>query len=165
MIHRDLYQARLQKLVRYCPETGAFTSLVSFLGGGIGGEVSGKIDSNGYRQLSLIAVPRCPAHLVAWIYVHGTPPRFEIDHINGDKLDNRIANLRDVPHAHNMQNRRRAHRNNGTGLLGVRKVGARYIAQITVTGRTRYLGKFDSAQEAHERYLQEKRKHHPGCTL
>jgi hypothetical protein len=108
------------------------------------------------------------AHRLAWLYVHGVWPTHQIDHINGDHSDNRIANLRDVPPRLNKENLRKAQRNNRVGVLGVRALigGApRWTAGICVDGERRYLGTFYSLDEAQAAYLKAKRALHEGCTL
>lgn len=45
-------------------------------------------------------------HRIAWLLAHGKPPAHEIDHINGVKSDNRLCNLRDVPHRENQMNQK-----------------------------------------------------------
>jgi hypothetical protein len=105
------------------------------------------------------------AHRLAWLYVHGSWPLHQIDHIDGDGLNNAIANLRDVPARVNSENRRRAKPSSKTGLLGVFVAGRRYGAQITVRGVNHNLGRFDTAEAAHAAYLGAKRELHEGCTL
>jgi len=107
------------------------------------------------------------AHRVAWALVHGSWPNRHIDHVNGDRSDNRISNLREVDRAGNNQNLRKAKRGNAAGLLGVSWDGKRkkFKAQITVDGRNRLLGRFDSADDAHAAYVAAKRKEHATCTL
>lgn len=78
------------------------------------------------------------------------PAGMDVDHISGDTLDNRRANLRVTTHAENMQNRRRANRNSQTGIRGVtlfRRTG-RYSAQVHVQGRRHHLGYFATAEDA-----------------
>jgi hypothetical protein len=106
------------------------------------------------------------AHRAAWLYVHGEHPKHAIDHINGDRSDNRIANLRDVPQAINGQNIRTAHIDNSTGLLGVslEKASGRYMAKVSVRGVT-WNKRYDTAEEAHAAYLKHKRAMHEGCTV
>jgi hypothetical protein len=108
------------------------------------------------------------AHRVAWVHFYGGWPKNVIDHINGDKTDNRIANLRDVPHALNMHNQRAASAHNKrSSLLGAHwhKNGGRWRSNITVAGVTRHLGCFDTEQEAHAAYVEAKRSLHAGCTI
>ncbi len=88
-----------------------------------------------------------------------------MDHLNGDASDNRLANLRDVPQEVNQQNQRRANADSKTGLLGASPRGPRFQAAITTQGDRRYLGLFDTAEEAHQAYLTAKRQLHAGCTI
>lgn len=93
-------------------------------------------------------------------------PKEQIDHINGNRMDNRIANLRCVSASVNQQNQRRPHRTNSTGYLGVVPVRrGQFRAQIWVSGAAKNLGTFDTPQEAHAVYLHAKRLRHEGCTL
>lgn len=93
-----------------------------------------------YRQLK--------AHRVAWAIIHGYWPS-TIDHINGDKTDNRISNLREVTNAENGQNCRRFS-NNTTGVAGVSWSAAqhKYRVMIQANGRREYLGAFSSLEDA-----------------
>src|SRR5690554_1482515 len=78
------------------------------------------------------------AHRLAWIYVHGEIPEgMHIDHINGDKRDNRIANLRVGTQGQNLQNLRAARSDNKLGMLGVcfDKSRGKYKAYIAVNGK------------------------------
>jgi hypothetical protein len=108
------------------------------------------------------------AHNLVWLIVRGEWPAGVIDHINGDKTDNRVENLRDVTPAMNSQNRRQPTRANTTGFLGVTWSGSKikpYCAQITINGRTQAIGNFATGEEAHKAYVARKRQVHPGCTL
>jgi hypothetical protein len=128
------------------------------------GDVAGTVNNNGYRLIR-VGDGRYRAHRLAWLYTHGAWPTGEIDHINGIRDDNRLANLRDVTVSVNQQNRKRAASNGSTGLLGVSTAKARYRAAIALNGRTTYLGSFDTAEEAHAAYVTAKRELHEGCTL
>jgi hypothetical protein len=81
------------------------------------------------------------------------PPKgTHVDHINGDKLDNRRANLRVVSPSVNQANRRRRHPRNTSGVRGVGlfQGGPKWRAQITVDRKVRHLGLFDTLEEAAE---------------
>jgi hypothetical protein len=107
------------------------------------------------------------AHRLAWFYFYGKWPENSIDHINGLFADNKISNLRDISQKENMQNRRTPKKNRLEGLLGTHwnpRIN-KWHATIYYEGKNRHLGVFETAEEAHAVYLQEKRKHHAGCTL
>jgi hypothetical protein len=98
---------------------------------------------------------------------HGAWPSGDIDHINGQKTDNRIENLRDVTRTINSENRRGSNTNTATGYLGV-SVHARsgkYRARIRAKGRLISLGLFLLPEEAHAAYISAKRDLHFGCTI
>lgn len=102
-------------------------------------------------------------HRLVWMYVYGTWPQHDIDHINGNTLDNRIGNLRDVPHCWNMQNMARPQKNSTTGYRGVAVVHGKFRAHITVNGRTHVIGRFDSPEVARDAYIDAKLKLHSGA--
>jgi hypothetical protein len=108
------------------------------------------------------------AHRLAWALFYGEWPKQVIDHINGIPTDNRIMNLRDVPQAMNVQNIRRPMRGSRHQLMGVYTAASQvspFKSQIMVDGRNRHLGCFKTAEEAHQAYVEAKRKFHPGCTI
>lgn len=119
------------------------------------------LDVGGYVQVN-IAGTLCKGHRLAWLIHHGEWPRGDIDHINGVRNDNRIANLRVVTNALNCQNKRST--KNKTGLMGVH-LHRGYRAKIQVNRKQIHLGRFDTPEEAHEAYIQAKRRLHPANTL
>jgi hypothetical protein len=159
MAKANLTAERLRELLDYDPETGRFSKN--------GAQRGFLVPPKNYVRVHLDGRQRL-AHRLAWLYVYGEWPSGQVDHLNGDKTDNRIANLRCVSAAQNMQNIRSAKSYNKTGgLLGVcRPSGeSKYVAQISVGGVNRYIGRYDTAEEAHAAYLAEKRKLHEGCTI
>lgn len=124
------------------------------------GDEAGNINSNGYRRVRVHGV-EYPAHRVCWLLHYGQWPRESIDHINGDRSDNRIVNLRECTQAENLQNKG-MDRRNSTGHTGVYWDSRRrkYYAQITVDGRTRSLGRHASAELAAEAYARAKARLH-----
>ena len=93
------------------------------------------------------------AHRLVWLIVTGTWPQHEIDHINGNGLDNRWKNLRPANHKENMRNRRKQ-KNNSTGFKGVHwnKAAKKYRAEISNNGKLVHLGLFLTAEEAAAAY-------------
>lgn len=164
MADADLTAARLRELLDYNPETGLFTWAISRRGCRKG-DPTGKPHRNGYIMIGVMYRHRL-AHRLAWLHTYGDWPTGEIDHINGIRSDNRIANLRDVSTAVNRQNLRAARSDNHhTGLLGVYKNHGQWSARVQVNGTQHYLGSFSTPEEAHSAYLAAKRKMHPGCTI
>lgn len=113
----------LRQLLRYEPETGKLYWLErpdapAWNRAHAGGEALTFKMSNGYLSGTVLA-RTVWAHRVAWAVHYGAWPEHQIDHINGDKTDNRIANLRDVTDAENKRNSPR-YRNNTSGVSGVR---------------------------------------------
>ncbi len=89
------------------------------------------------------------AHRVAWAIHYGEWPQEQIDHLNGDGFDNRIANLRVCSPSMNSRNTRRGLRPPAfSGITGVTRNGKRWDARITVAGQFKYLGTFATKGEA-----------------
>jgi len=109
------------------------------------------------------------AHRLAWLYVYGKWPEDQIDHINGVKDDNRIANLRDVCNRVNVQNIKKPRADNTSGFTGVtrmHKLRARpWVARVNVNGSRVLLGYYRTPVEAHEAYLSARRANYEGNTL
>ena len=89
------------------------------------------------------------AHRIIWAIFYGVPPSGDIDHINGDKTDNKISNLRDVSRSTNCRNAKRS-KSNTSGTTGV-YFGSRekaWVAQIYADGHNIRLGVFDNIESA-----------------
>jgi hypothetical protein len=162
MAKTDLTAQRLRELLHYDPETGVFTWKVANGTRAKVGAIAGSL-SKGYILVRVDALNR-RAHRLAWFYVNGEWPTDEIDHINGDKSDNRICNLRCVSRSVNLQNQRQPRSDNARGLylgVGWDKARQKWRAQIK-DGKNTFLGRFNSQEEASEAYLAAKRRLHPG---
>ena len=138
----------LRSRFAYCPQTGQFTRHNKT--GGT--RPAGTRNSCGYIRI-FIDRKSYLAHRLAWLYTYGAFPVGDTDHINGDRADNRICNLRDVPRTVNAANRNKANKNNAHGLLGVSPLRGRWVAQIADRGAKRHIGVFDTPEEAHKAYI------------
>jgi hypothetical protein len=159
--------SEIKDILSYDMETGEFRWKINRGGFAKAGTMAGSIDTHGYRQI-MLQRKLYLAHRLAWFYVTGEWPKYQIDHIDGDRTNNRFANLRDVIKITNVQNQKSAHSNNkSSGLLGVswRADIGKWVAGIRISGKRKSLGHFTSKEEAHAAYITAKRKYHHGCTL
>lgn len=126
------------------------------------GKVKGSRTSNGYLKLQWNrgenGLVECYAHRFVWYLHHGEIAEgLQVDHINLDKTDNRIENLRLVTVDYNNQNRK------FRGYSWNKKMG-QFKAQILVKGKSMYLGSFDKEEDARAAYINAKLKYHGGTT-
>lgn len=158
---------RVREVFAYDAETGLFTRKVATSRSTKVGECAGTIALHGYVQIRIDGHLDL-AHRLAWFYVHGEWPKGQIDHINGVRNDNRIANLRDVSRSMNLQNQRKATATNKTtGMLGahLHKPSGLFVASIRAEGQHKHLGYFKTPEAAHIAYVAAKRELHEGCTI
>ena len=156
----------VRKFLNYDPDTGVFTRKITTSYRAMAGDICCAKNEQGYATISIrSSIYR--AHRLAWLYVTGNWPRNEIDHINGDRSDNRWVNLRDIPGCINVQNKRKAQSNSKTGLLGAswNAKDQKFASRIKANGKYLSLGYHDTAESAHAAYLNAKRRLHIGCTL
>lgn len=107
--------------------------------------------ANGYRQVRLSREVMYK-HRAIWLSVHGELPTHGIDHIDGNKLNNRIDNLRDVPIGENLKNKRKQKNNTsgvtGVGILSLKDGEVAYSAAISHNGKRYFLGRFSTLRKA-----------------
>ncbi len=145
-----LTQELLHKYFSYNPESGELrwklrANKASVIGQ-IAGATVGVLPDAGYTMLSFFG-KRYFAHRLVWLYVHGEWPEKQIDHINHDRTDNRICNLRMASHYTNMKNKS-LYTTNRSGYPGVEPHGKNWKARIGVNGTKVLLGVFSSFKEA-----------------
>jgi hypothetical protein len=112
------------------------------------GTPAGCLNSDGYVAIRINGV-LCWGHRVAYIYMYGSAPKNDIDHINRNTIDNRIVNLRDVYRSQNMQNSA-LQQNNSSGVRGVsfNRQRDKWESYITLDTRRRRLGLFKDFDDA-----------------
>lgn len=147
----------LKEILHYDSETGVFTWLKSSRPGW-SGKPAGTPHTQGYTIIK-IGGKQYKAHRLAWLYMNGEWPLLDIDHENGAKSDNRIANLRQATMPQNQANRG-PQKNNKIGLKGVywHRRSKRWAAQICGGRNGGWIGAFDCPAAAHLAYLIEAEK-------
>ena len=142
---------QLKKLLNYNPDTGAFTWVVN-VGGRCGsrikaGSIAGTINSKGYRVINIKGSLH-REHRLAFLFMTGSYPKYEVDHINRERCDNRWVNLRDVTHKDNLQNRIFVPK--PVGRFGVYWDKCKGLWKVTIPlyGKSKHLGYFKNKQDA-----------------
>lgn len=147
-------------ILRYDPATGRFTWIVNSTRIKVGDQ-AGSTDNKGYVRIR-IGSRKHAAHRLAWIMATGEDPGDKtIDHINGDKSDNRILNLRLATNAENQRNKG-AYRCKTSLPKGVfwNKGKGRFHAAIRTDGKLKHLGYFDAPEQAEKAYAEAAKKLH-----
>lgn len=134
----------LEEYLDYDPETGVVRWIKSKGRNCKSGAVAGTLNS-GYLRVKFDG-KHYPIHRLAWYLYHGTWPKGQIDHINRDKLDNRIENLRDVSSRANSQN------TNSFNYGSIFYKGKWRVGYM-VGNKKIHVGSFDDEQQAREAYL------------
>lgn len=162
-VGKEFTKELVSEYIAYDPETGVFTRLKTS-GPKKADERVGAVCGR-YLQVGVCG-RAIRGHRLAWFLIHGYFPK-TIDHINGDGLDNRLCNLREVTQQQNIHNHRKPPRHNTSGFLGVSyyKAGKKFSAHINLDGKKIHLGYFDDPETGHQAYLVAKRELHASCTI
>lgn len=157
---------QVRTLLDFNVESGELRWTSAASQGRLTNRIAGAMGNTGYRQI-FIGRKGYLAHRLIWAIVHGEWPESDIDHIDGNRANNALTNLRLVTKAQNMQNLAVTGKKTASGLAGACYVPGgkrrrdRWEARIKVKGVVTYLGHFKSPEEAHQAYLGAKAQLHP----
>jgi hypothetical protein len=149
----ELTQELLKEILTYDSNTGIFYRNRT-------NKIAGSIDKNGYILIYLNK-KIYKAHRLVWLYEFGVWPKDQIDHINGNRTDNRFCNLRECTTGQNNQNTA-LYKNNTSGYMGVYfiKSHKKWAALIRFNRKRIYIGRFATPELAYDAYLEAKKKLH-----
>ena len=164
MPKRDITAEEVREFLNYDRDTGMMTWKQRPSKAVHVGDAAGVANKFGYVTIGFRGGVY-KAHRLAWLHVHGVWPDGLIDHINGRKDDNRLCNLRVVGPDGNSQNIHRPNKRNKSGFLGVIWFQNKWRASITINRKTHWLGDYATPEEAHQAYVEAKRKHHATCSV
>lgn len=143
----DLAQNRLKHLLDYDQDTGIFYWKNPISSRVVIGSIAGWSTSSGYVTISCDSKTYY-AHRLAWLYVNGNMPKHQIDHINREKSDNRIYNLREASSSENSLNASRKHgKSKYKGVIGPTKYGT-FEAGIMINQKHIRIGTFKTELDA-----------------
>ena len=168
--------AKMHEYFTYEPDTGRLLWSKSYSQVHAGTEVGSLRKDCGYRYLRSNVVTdgkSVAVHRAIWMMHHGvTDPHMCVDHIDGNKTNNRLSNLRLVTPGVNTQNTHNARKNSTSGIPGVywHARTKRWMSRVAYTDasgayRSEYLGYFTDPDSAYRAYVEAKRRLHPGNTL
>ena len=116
------------------------------------GMAAGCVHPHGYLRIS-IDYRLYNAQRIAWLFINGKWPSKNIDHIDGNRSNNKASNLRECNHVQNAANRKISI-SNTSGFKGVSQIKStgKWAAFIKINGKSKNLGTFKTPEEAHEAY-------------
>ena len=152
------FYQKAKELLEYNPDTGVFTWRVSNSNRVKIGDIAGCLHKNSGYTLIRVGDKLLRAHRIAFFIVNNETPNV-IDHINGDRSDNRISNLRSCTSQQNGFNSSKQI-NNTSGYRGVSKAGNKWRARIYIKNKETSLGHFDCPKEASRVYEEKARELH-----
>jgi hypothetical protein len=144
------FKSALQ-MVEYDPQSGVFRWRVSRRGHAKAGDVAGTLTHAGYIAIKT-GGKVVGAHRLAWYAVHRVVPVAELDHRNGNKADNRIANLREATRAQNAWNARSPKVGRAVKGASFDPRRGKWAAGAMLNGARKHIGYFSTEREAQAAY-------------
>ena len=150
----------LRVLFDYDSISGIFTRKITTSNVAKKGSIAGSLNDSGYLII-LVNGHKYRAHRLAWLYCFDEFPNGIIDHIDGNRTNNRLDNLREATNTENLYNSK-IRSDNTTGYKGVSidKRSNRYRAYITINKKVKSLGYYATALEASEAYVKAAKELH-----
>jgi len=149
--HSNLSAEELRSVVYYDRTTGAFTWIKSN-NQKRGLPQAGNLTPNNYMRIR-VCKRSYMAHRLAWLYVYGEWPKDRVDHIDGNRSNNRIENLREATDWQNAANKK-VKSDNRLGIKGVElHECGKFRARIFIDGKHKHLGLFETAEMAADAYI------------
>lgn len=138
----SLTQERLKELFEYDEHTGNFTRLISTSTKSKVGQIAGSNHIGGYIEIG-IDNKSYMAHRLVWLYVHGHFPKRLIDHIDGNRKNNKLNNLREANHTQNMYNSKiRSDNNSGIKCVSWNAREGKWEVRIKIDNKLKYFGMY-----------------------
>lgn len=154
----------IRQQISYDPLTGVLTRNSKPKGSrAILGPIKGTSKAEGHLK-TYVCGKEVYLHQLAWFLSYGIWASKIIDHKDRDPTNNRLKNLRLISHQGNLQNRHAPMRGNSSGYLGVYfdKSRQKFVAEISINNKKKHLGRYATAEQAHQAYMAAKRQHHKG---
>lgn len=142
-MHTYLTKKILKERLSYDPDSGVFIWIKT-------GKTAGWKDQTGYIHIGING-KTYKAHRLAFLYMNGQLPEYEVDHINGDRSDNKWSNIRCVTRTENMRNQRKYKCNTSghTGVFWHNRLN-KWQANIRSEGKLRHIGYYEDIEDAVE---------------
>lgn len=142
---------KIKEFLEYDPNTGNFTWRQNRKGHVRAGMRAGCRHGKGYVTIAFDGVEYL-AHRLAWAMSHGSlDVDIQIDHLNGDRADNRLENLRAATHAENCRNSK-VRKHSKSGIKGVRMRGTKWHVRIRFDGNAIWVGSYETPEAALQAY-------------
>jgi hypothetical protein len=157
---KNITQAELKEKLIYDSLSGIFWWKSNAIGRASLDNPAGSKDAKGYCRI-MINRKMYLAHRLAWLYVNGVWPKSQIDHIDGNPLNNRYENLRECDSSQNICNSK-LRRDSKTGVKGVswHSQAKKYNVRVCINGKRRSMGLFDDKEFAELVSIEARKKYH-----